>query len=123
MATFIICAVLLIIAIFGIKSYCKKLSSGCCGASSSEPEVKRVKVKDKDISHYPYHKRTFVGGMSCEKCAVRVENALNSLDGVFAKVDLIKEQADIYMKQMVEDQTLNEAIEGAGYSPYGMETV
>jgi len=53
MSTAIICAVLIVIAIIGIKSYAKKLTSGCCGASS-QPSVKKMKVRDKDKSHYPY---------------------------------------------------------------------
>ena len=53
MSTAIICAVLIVIAIIGIKSYAKKLTSGCCGASS-QPSVKKIKVRDKDKSHYPY---------------------------------------------------------------------
>ena len=40
MSTAIICAVLIVIAIIGIKSYAKKLTSGCCGASS-QPSVKK----------------------------------------------------------------------------------
>ena len=35
-----------------IRSYKKKLASGCCGAS--DESVKKNKVTDKDKSHYPY---------------------------------------------------------------------
>ena len=35
-----------------IRSYKKKLASGCCGAS--DETVKKNKVADKDKSHYPY---------------------------------------------------------------------
>ena len=34
-----------------IRSYRKKLASGCCGAS--DESVKKNKVADKDKSHYP----------------------------------------------------------------------
>lgn len=37
-----------------IRSYRKKLVSGCCGAS--DESVKKNKVADKDKSHYPYEK-------------------------------------------------------------------
>lgn len=37
-----------------IRSYRKKLASGCCGAS--DESVKKNKVADKDKSHYPYEK-------------------------------------------------------------------
>ena len=92
MSTAIICAVLIVIAIIGIKSYAKKLTSGCCGASS-QPSVKKMKVRDKDKSHYPYSRLLKVDGMSCGNCASYVENALNSLEGVWAQVDLEKGEA------------------------------
>ena len=50
----IIAVVLIVVfAIFVIKSYVKKLSEGCCGSSGGD-KVKKIKVKDKDKSHYPY---------------------------------------------------------------------
>lgn len=105
MATAVICIILVIAVVAGVKSYMKKLRSGCCGASS-EPAVKKVKVKDKDPSHYPYQKVLKIDGMTCGNCANRVENALNHLDGVYASVDLMKEEAVVRMKEKVEDQTL-----------------
>ena len=45
MSTFVIVLILVVIGVFGVKSYCKKLSSGCCGASSG-PSEKKMKVKD-----------------------------------------------------------------------------
>ena len=37
--------------------------------------MKKVKVKDKDPSHYPYEKILKIDGMTCGNCANRVENA------------------------------------------------
>ena len=51
MATGIICIILVIIAVIAIKGYTKRLSSGCCG-TGSEPSLKHVKVKDKNLAHY-----------------------------------------------------------------------
>lgn len=117
MATAIICLLLIVAVIFGIKSYARKLRSGCCGASS-EPSVKKVRVHDKDVSHYPYHKELKVDGMSCGNCANRVENALNSLDGVWARVDLSEGSADVRLKEPISDQTLKQAVKRAGYIVY-----
>ena len=69
-----------------IRSYKKKLVSGCCGAS--DESVKKNKVADKDKSHYPYEKTLVVDGMVCKNCSARVENALNSIDGVWAEADV-----------------------------------
>ena len=117
MATAVICIILVIAVIAGVKSYMKKLRSGCCGASS-EPSVIKVKVKDKDPSHYPYEKILKIDGMTCGNCANRVENALNHLDGVYASVDLMKEEAVVRMKEKLEDQTLKKAVAAAGYTVY-----
>ena len=117
MATVMICILILVIAIFGIKSYCKKLSSGCCGASGGK-SVKKNKVKDRDPSHYPVKQILYIDGMTCGNCANRVENALNHLDGVYASVDLMKEEAVVRMKEKVEDQTLKKTVAAAGYTVY-----
>ena len=117
MATAVICIILVIAVVAGVKSYMKKLRSGCCGASS-EPAVQKVKVKDKDPSHYPYQKVLKIDGMTCGNCANRVENALNHLDGVYASVDLMKEEAVVRMKEKVEDQTLKKTVAAAGYTVY-----
>lgn len=120
MATAIICIILVVLIVVGIKSYSKKLKSGCCGASS-EAAVKKVKVRDKDVSHYPFRKLLKVDGMSCNNCSNRVENALNRLDGVYASVDLMKEEADVRMKEEISDEVLKQAVSGAGYTVYRIE--
>ena len=103
MSTAIICAILIVIAIIGIKSYAKKLTSGCCG------------------SHYPYSRLLKVDGMSCGNCASHVENALNGLEGVWAQVDLEKGEALVRMKQEYGNNELKQAVKEAGYVVYKIE--
>ena len=50
MSTIIICAILVVICFFGIRSSMKRVSNGCCGTGD---DVKKVKAEDTDISHYP----------------------------------------------------------------------
>ena len=71
----------------------KKLLHGgsCCGGHEA-PESK-VKVADKNISHYDYHYEVSIEGMVCSNCATRVENALNGNDGIYAKADLGNKKA------------------------------
>ena len=57
-----------------------------------------------------------VDGMSCGNCAVRVENALNAMEGVWARVDLEAGEAQVYMKQKYEDKALKDAVKAAGYT-------
>ncbi len=113
MGTVIIIAILLGIGVVGVRSYMKKLSSGCCSADSGE---KKIKVADKDMSHYPYHADLSVDGMTCGHCKLRVENALNSIDGVWAKANSEKGTADVKMKSYVSDEQLRDAVSRAGYT-------
>ena len=104
MSTALICILLLVAAVLGIKSYMKRLAYSCCSSGGKDP------------SHYPYRRIMKVDGMSCASCTVRVENALNSLEGVWARVDLKTKEADIRMKQEYDDKILTEAVKGSGYT-------
>ena len=99
-----ICLVLLMIVVFSVRSYLKKLKRGCCGAGGDE--VKRVRPADRDASHYSYARLVRIEGMHCQNCARRVENAFNSQEGFYAKVDLAKKTALVRSKAPVSDQQL-----------------
>ena len=90
-----------------------KAKSSCCGGAEAPA---RKAVEDTDESHYPYRCRLAVGGMRCSHCAVNVENALNALPGVWAKVQLQKNEADVRTKQPVAEETFAEALQKAGYT-------
>lgn len=120
MSTAIICIILIVTAVFGIKSYAKKLTLGCCG-TSSQSGVKKIKVKDQNVSHYPYSRVLMVDGMTCGSCAARVENGLNSLEGVWARVSLDRGEALVLMKAEYADQELKQAVRDAGYIVYRVE--
>ena len=93
----IICAALLILfAVYRTVQKARGRSkSSCCGT----PEVRTVKkVADTDPSHYPYRYTLSIDGMHCSNCARTVENELNSMDGVWGKVDLGKKEASVLSK-------------------------
>lgn len=113
-ATAVIIILLIVIAVFSIRSYSKKLKSGCCGAGGDEE--KKVRVSDKDPSHYPFRAKIGVEGMTCNHCKQRVENALNAEEGVWAQVDLEKKSADIRMKTELSEQFLRRIIMKSGYT-------
>ena len=117
--TAVICLVLLLIVVFSVRSYLKKLKSGCCGAGGDE--VKRVRPADRDASHYSYARLVRIEGMHCQNCARRVENAINSQEGFYAKVDLAKKTALVRTKVPVSDQQLKQVVRGLGYSPVAVE--
>lgn len=110
-----IVAVILIVvfAIFVVKSYVKKLSQGCCGASGGE-KVKKVKVHDKDKSHYPYKAILTVDGMVCQGCESRIENTLNSLEGVWAKANASTKEVTVLMKNKIDEKTLKKTVNTIG---------
>ena len=62
-----------------------------------------------------------IKGMSCEHCKAHVEEALNALDGVQAKVDLKKNIATVTLGHPVDDETLKKAVTDAGYEPLSVE--
>lgn len=61
--------------------------------------------------------------MSCGNCAVHVENALNSMDGIWARVDLEAGEASVYMKQEYEDKALKDAVKDSGYTVFRINRI
>ena len=94
----------------------KKLTrgSGCCG--EHEAAVRRITVSDRNKAHYPYTVTLTIGGMTCQSCAVRVENALNALDGTWARVSLDTRAALVLLKQEPDIPLLCRTVAQAGYA-------
>lgn len=113
MGTAIIVVILIIVGVIAVKSYAKKLTSGCCGTGSNK-EMK-VDVADKDPGHYPYFVKLQIEGMTCNHCKLRVENALNRMENVWAEVHLQEGCAVVRMKQKISEFELRRAVDGAGY--------
>lgn len=121
MESAIIFLVLVVMSIYAIKSYAKRLAHGCCGAGN-EKEGK-IRVQDKNTAHYPYCVKIKVDGMTCSHCKLKVENALNAKRGIWAKVDLQSESAFIRMKEPFSKQDLCDRITGAGYGVTDIELI
>ncbi|NLJ30731.1 MAG: heavy metal translocating P-type ATPase [Clostridiales bacterium] len=62
-----------------------------------------------------------IHGMSCAHCQARVEQALNGIEGVQARVDLNKKTATVSLSAPVGDETLKNAVEQAGYEVVSIE--
>lgn len=112
-STVIVCLIIIVIAFFSIISYIKKLSNGCC--ASSVDKVERIKPMNRRKGSYPYSKIVEIGGMSCKNCAIKVENAFNSLDGYYAKVDIKGNKVLILMMRPTDDDTIREIVKKSGY--------
>lgn len=107
----IIIAVLIIVLFVALQQVKKRLKGGgCCSGGSTT-------IRDKKTLTEPKigEKVLTVEGMHCENCEIRVENALNRLDGVLCKVNLKKKTATVSYSAEVSDELLKEAVEKLGY--------
>ena len=110
-STAVIVALLIVIGFIAVRKYVKNLRHGCCGGSGEE----KVKVADKNAAHYPYSVTLKIEGMRYANCTDRVENALNRLDGIWAKVSLKRAEAVLRSKSVIDDEILRTAVARAGY--------
>ena len=101
--------VILVIAILRAKKHFK--GGGCCGSGGNT-------IRDKKTLTAPKigEKVLVIEGMHCENCEVRVENALNRLDGVLCKANLKKKIATVSYSAEVSDELLRETVEKVGYT-------
>ena len=60
-----------------------------------------------------------IDGMSCSHCAMRVEKALNAIDGIFASVNLEEKTATLTLEKEVSDALIKETVEDAGFTVVG----
>jgi copper chaperone CopZ len=61
-----------------------------------------------------------INGMHCEKCKARVENALNAIDGVKAKVNLAKKTATVETKANISDDVISSTVTELGFEVVGI---
>ena len=115
MKTVIAVIVIVVILVFALKGSIKHMKGegDCCGGGSGN-KPKKVKAKhleDPVIGQITLH----IEGMTCEHCVNRVAEALNSIDGVSAKVNLHKKNAMVSFDRPVEEEALCRVVEKAGY--------
>ena len=111
-STAVVCAIILAICVYAVISYRKKLKNGCCGGGG---ELK-VKPADRNKSNYSYKTDVYIEGMTCGRCAERMENAFNRQEGFLAKVHLHKGCAEVWTKAVPDEKLLKNTVEKAGYT-------
>lgn len=121
MATVIICVIIAALCLVGVKSALKRSASGCCG--SGEGSIKKVKVQDKDLSHYPHCYRIEIDGMTCGNCEKRVANAFNIKEGFYAIANLEKGEVEIHTKNPEDEREMKDSIRSSGYFPGKCEKI
>ncbi|SNU05153.1 Copper chaperone CopZ [Lachnospiraceae bacterium] len=111
-STIIIVIILVVILFFAIKNSIPhfKGEGGCCGGSGKEKLVKPAKLENVIAT-----KVVKIEGMRCDHCHRRVQNALNSMDGVNAKVNGDKQEAVIKLGKEIADSEIEKTISSLGY--------
>lgn len=112
MITAIIIVALAVACFFAVRSYMKKISHGCCGAGGGEI---KEELQKPDISGCKYKYTVKIGGMSCKKCAARIENAFLR-QGIAAEADNVRGEEILYSKEQISDFTIRSTIIGLGYT-------
>lgn len=111
MEDFIIILIIAVIVILGFRSALKHFQGkgGCCGASDYKPKRKRLKKV--------LYKKTFtVEGMSCKRCKNKVQEVLNDIPNISAKVSLKNKKVTVSYGEKVDDRIIKEKITRAGYT-------
>ncbi len=83
----------------------------CCGGGGGETIATEKTLEEKVVCE----KTVAIEGMVCKNCAAHVQNALNSLEGVSAKVNLKKAEARVSAVRDVSDEEIRKAVSDAGY--------
>lgn len=112
-ADWIILLVIIAAVIAAVRSV-KKGGSCSCGCGSSDSPAP-VRVHDRNPNHYSHEALIRIEGMHCSNCAVKVDNALNQMEGVWSTTSLGEKQADVLMKEPLEENLLKQKIREAGY--------
>lgn len=110
MENIVIIGIIAIIVLVAARSALKhfKGEGGCCGGGTYKARKKKL---DKVIA-----KKTFkVGEMSCQHCVNRVMEAVHSIEGASASVNLNKGIVTVEMDRAIADEEIIAVIEKAGY--------
>ena len=94
----------------------KSKMASCCGSGEA---VKRKGAADRNENHYPYRYILTIENMKCSNCAASVENALNAVEGNWAKVNLGKKEADILSKLPRTEEDFVKALASTSYKVSG----
>ncbi|CAM3291905.1 cation transporter [Sporolactobacillus spathodeae] len=122
MVTWLLCAALAVLLFLAGRHALSSLRSGCCGGSGCE-RLEEIKGADPNPQHYTYQKKIQIDGMTCRNCKIRVQNALNQLEGVSAEVRLSDREATVRMKEDLPEKKLRTVIARAGYKAVSIQSI
>ena len=76
---------------------------------------KKKKAEETTMFEKRIKKHLIIEGMLCRHCVASVTEALESLDGVTAKVNLKKQSATVTLTHPIADDTLIKVVTDAGF--------
>lgn len=112
MVNYIIIGIIVVLILLSLRPTIAhfKGEGSCCGGGGE------LKLKKKRLSSISQKKVFKVDGMSCEHCKNRVIEAVDSIDGVAARVCLKKGEVTVLYQHEVDDETIKNKIEALGYT-------
>ena len=110
MENYIIIGILIVIVAIALLRARKHFAGGCC--SSGNQIIRIAKTLTEPVIG---EKTMVIDGMHCENCEIRVENALNRIEGVSCKVRWKKKTAVVSYSAEIADSLLKQTVERLGY--------
>lgn len=111
MENYIIIGIIIVIAFFAVRTIVKRRGrKGCCGSGSD------YKPRKKKLKNVIATKIFAVDGMHCEKCAGRVTEVVNDIQGCAGVVDLKKGIVMVSYEQEVADEQIKARLQRVGYT-------
>ena len=113
MANAIIIVIVLVAVAIAIKYSIQhfKGEGGCCGGGGKAKLIKPKKL-DKVVAI----KVIKIDGMTCDHCSARIQNALNSMGDVNAKVNRSRNCAVVKLGREIDDAEIEAVITDLGYT-------
>lgn len=106
----IIALLVLVLAVALLRTRKHFKGGGCCGSGGNI-------IRDQKTLTEPKlgEKTLLIEGMSCENCEIRVQNALNRLDGISARVSHKRKRALVSYSREISNDLLRQTVERMGY--------
>ena len=111
MTDVVVLAILAVLIALGVRASVKHFrhQGGCCGGGSYRARKKR-------LPQVKYRRRFAVAGMHCEHCKSRVEEAVNDIPGVAARVSLARGEMTVLYAEPVEEEVIRQKLQRLGYT-------
>lgn len=109
----IIIIIVIVLLGFALKGSIKhfKGEGACCGGSHESLNAEEKVLSSPVIGQ----KIVKIKGMHCDNCVKHVMNAMNTIDGASAKVDLQSETAIVSYDRPLQESDIYRVVEEAGY--------